>query len=79
MAVKKDKSELSRQRLWQLKRVAEGKCPQCGSLKETKSFLCPKCAKTNAIKRRERDGFKPWKEGSAGRRPIWAGEKKNDA
>lgn len=78
MAEKKNKSELSRQRLWQLKRIAEGKCPQCGVAKEAKTFLCPKCAKANAIRNREKSGFKPWKEGSKGRRPIWAGVK-NDA
>lgn len=60
---------LSRQRLWQLKQVQEGKCQTCARPLNLHTVRCDECAeKANAIKRRS-TGYQPWHPGGRGRIP----------
>ena len=38
-----DEKSVSRQRLWQKKRIAEGKCSVCGTADLATSDMCRKC------------------------------------
>lgn len=58
---------LSRQRLWQIRMVEEGRCPQCGSEREFKEMVhCVACAKDRrkAARKRANCGTNPraWTE-----------------
>lgn len=61
----------SRQLLWQRLRIAKGLCPQCA-----REALLPdrgiglKCLIKRRKLERERKGWKPWREGKAGRPPL---------
>ena len=62
----------SRQRRWQLARIAEGRCAQCGRRRQHYRTLCDACAMKAQRRNRMRQGFKPWKRGGMGRPPVIA-------
>lgn len=64
--------EMSRQRKWQLKMVAEGKCSQCGKYREDSPYKtrCKVCAKKTRDRRRLRTNSSPWRKGSRGVPPL---------
>lgn len=63
--------ELSRQRLFQKKRSAQGLCELCGGvLDDTYSGRCTPCMKKQ-VDRNRPPAYQPWKPGSVGRVPLW--------
>lgn len=64
---------LSKQRRWQLARLAEGKCESCGAAREDEALhLCYACLEKRREQRQERTGDSPWKKGRRGRPPAEA-------
>jgi len=61
--------KLSRQRIWQNKRLAEGKCVRCGAARNLYAQRCDACQAIETQRAREKIGFKEWKAGSRGRKP----------
>lgn len=47
------KKKISRQRVWQLKRIAEGRCQICGSERMAHAVLCDVCNELKNSKRRK--------------------------
>lgn len=45
--------QISRQRKWQLKKVAEGKCGKCGKESDT-NYLCKSCREKDKETRKRR-------------------------
>lgn len=62
------KKDVSRQRKWQKKKVAEGKCSKCSEPLFDKE-LCKKHYLNKKIRQRESQGSEPWVEGGPGRPP----------
>lgn len=62
--------KLSRQRLWQNKRLADGCCVRCGAKRNLYAQRCDECQRKETARAREKTGFKPWKAGGRGRKPI---------
>jgi hypothetical protein len=63
---------LSKQRRWQLAKIAEGLCCQCGKREIVGTALCGLCLKAIRLRTRKRQGNKPWRPGGKGRPPIEA-------
>jgi hypothetical protein len=61
--------KLSRQRRWQNKRLAEGKCVRCGAARNLYAQRCDVCQAIETQRAREKIGFNEWKSGSRGRKP----------
>jgi len=63
---------VSRQRVWQLQRTAEGLCQQCGvnPRSEHSTAFCVECQDSNRERNRKRIGSQPWRPGGPGRPPI---------
>lgn len=59
----------SRQRAWQKKMVAEGRCDQCGKLRKHYPQRCDDCQKIAIVLKRAKRGSKPWELGKPGRPP----------
>lgn len=59
----------SRQRLWQAKRLAEGKCVRCGKPRNLYKHRCDECQRAETQRTRERNNCKEWKAGGRGRKP----------
>lgn len=64
-----DKS-LSRQRRYQLRMKAAGRCQQCGSKELFTTSACEPCVKKRRASSRKRTGSNPWQKGKAGRPPT---------
>ncbi len=64
------KKPVSRQRRWQLARVAEGRCSVCGKPRRHYATVCDPCALKERRRERAREGTSPWKPGGLGRRPL---------
>jgi predicted amidophosphoribosyltransferase len=47
---------VSRQRSWQLKKIANGMCATCGNSREHSGSYCDKCAESHRLKMREKLG-----------------------
>ena len=62
--------KLSRQRIWQNKRLAEGKCVRCGQPRNLYAQRCDACQNKETARAREKTGFKAWKAGGRGRQPM---------
>ena len=60
----------SRQRRWQLARVAEGRCAQRGNRRQHYRTVCDACAVKARRRNRMRQGLKPWTWGGMGRPPV---------
>lgn len=60
---------LSRQRRWQIARLAAGLCVRCGSPRKHYSQRCDECQKSETNRAREKTGFRPWRQGGRGRKP----------
>lgn len=58
--------EVSRQRRWQLKQAALGKCITCGK-PAVAGVLCLEHRRKQTVQRRKLKGFKAWKPGKVGR------------
>lgn len=56
---------VSRQRRWQLKQEAAGRCILCGQPNSSLNLLCPSCMD----KKRAAAGHQPWRLGGPGRPP----------
>jgi hypothetical protein len=69
---RRDLSQLSRQRRWQLMRIAEGRCSKCGKPLRHYPTMCDECALKNRRRMRALHGTSAWKPGGAGRPPIVA-------
>ena len=67
---RRDLSQLSRQRRWQLARIAEGRCSKCGKPLRHYPTMCDACALKNRRRMRALHGTSAWKPGGAGRPPI---------
>lgn len=64
---------VSKQRRWQLKMVAAGRCSQCGKARKSYKDLCNACAvKRRALNRRQ-VGCRPQAAGKRGRPPFVRG------
>jgi len=63
---------VSRQRAYQSRQVAEGKCSRGDGNALYSSDLCASCWEAYKDRRRGRLGLKPWKEGRPGRPPKGA-------
>jgi len=61
---------LSRQRRWQLARIAEGRCSLCGKPRCHYTTMCDECALAKRRRERVRHGLLPWKPGGGGRPPL---------
>lgn len=61
--------QLSRQRRWQNKRLAEGRCVRCGAMRNLYSQRCDDCQTRETVRAREKNKCKAWKAGSRGRKP----------
>jgi hypothetical protein len=61
---------LSRQRRWQIGKVAGGFCARCGAVREHYAQLCDGCAAKERVAKRERHGHKPHVSGRRGRPPL---------
>jgi len=60
----------SRQHRWQLARIAEGRCAQCGKPRRYSTWRCERCAMAARRRNRERLGLSPWHPGGPGRPPL---------
>lgn len=71
--------KLSRQRIYALRRKAEGKCRICGQPRvEGNKNFCEKHVKQVRAASRKFKGFRPWHPGGVGRPPHWAKEAISD-
>jgi hypothetical protein len=61
---------VSRQRVWQMERKAEGCCVTCGNPCNLYAAHCDEHAVEQRVLMRKRSGCKPWKPGNSGRRPL---------
>ena len=60
----------SRDRMRQLRYIAEGRCPLCGvKPNDRPGMRCTNCLAANAKAERERKGMQPWHKGGRGRPP----------
>ena len=64
--------KISKQRRWQLKKKADGRCTQCGRDRNLYKSYCDDCQKKQTKLNRKRKGCKPWKPGNRGRPPLTA-------
>ena len=60
---------LSRQRRWQNRRLAEGCCVRCGVKRNLYSQRCDDCQKRETERAREKNKCSAWKAGGRGRKP----------
>lgn len=65
-----DGQKVSRQRQWQLDRLAEGQCERCGREPLCSVTLCRGCLRETRKSRRVRGGHRPWTPGGLGRPPV---------
>jgi len=63
------KPRISRQRLWQAKRLAEGRCVRCGKPRNLYAQRCDACQAIETQRIREKNQCKAWKAGGRGRKP----------
>lgn len=63
---------LTKQRRWQIKQQALGRCQECGGTKPSNCTQCDACAETTRVRMREERGFKAWQPGGSGRKPKHA-------
>lgn len=61
---------VSRQRLYQIRKAAEGLCIICAKPVTHYAMECDDCRPKNAAQIRRRLGLKPWRQGSPGRKPY---------
>lgn len=61
--------KMTRQRRWQNKRLAEGKCVCCGAKRNLYSQRCDACQTQETERARNRNRCNPWKAGGRGRKP----------
>ena len=67
MSNEPEQKPLSRQRRWQLKKEAEGKCVTCGGGPLLSSRYCAKHLQATRERNRDRVGCNPWEPGGRGR------------
>lgn len=60
---------LSRQRKWQNRRLAEGRCVRCGQKRNLYAQRCDSCQSKETERAREKNECREWRTGSRGRRP----------
>ncbi len=60
----------SRQRAWQKKMVAQGRCMKCGKPQGRHSGLCALHYRKHLIQMRRMTGSEPWIPGRKGRTPV---------
>jgi predicted amidophosphoribosyltransferase len=65
----KAKPVLSRQRAWQLQRIADKLCYLCGQPLEHYRMRCDRCALKARERAREKTQCEPWYPGGPGRAP----------
>lgn len=63
---------MTRQRRWQLKRRAEGRCITCGRKRNLYKHHCDQCNGKHLLYQRKYHGHQPWRAGFAGRPPMTA-------
>lgn len=64
---------VSRQREYQKRMKAAGRCESCGQHRNgANRTYCQRCAETQRILQRRRAGYRPWRFGGRGRPPSWA-------
>jgi len=73
------KRGLTRQRRWQLARIAEGRCMLCSKARRHYAAMCDECALAQRRRNRELLGCKPWKLGGMGRPPLVAERSRNQS
>lgn len=61
---------VSRQRIYQLRRQAEGRCQRCGKALTLYAIECAKCHAWSVRYKRKARGCKPWRRNGPGRVPI---------
>lgn len=62
--------KISRQREWQIKKIAEGKCSSCGKPRTLSKYVCNDCLKKRREYQRKKVGCRPYKPGGRGRIPL---------
>lgn len=65
----KNPKKLSRQRLWQNKRLAQGCCVRCGKPRNLYAQRCDDCQQRETERARKKNGCHEWKAGGRGRTP----------
>ena len=60
---------VSRQLVYQQRRLEEGACRQCGQDRDDDTVMCDRCLVLNRERMRERTGSQPWRPGGPGRPP----------
>ena len=70
------KETMSRQQKWQIKKMREGKCPNCGKPKGATTLQCPSCAENVRINSVDRYRLKV---GIPLDTPIQKGERKGQS
>jgi predicted amidophosphoribosyltransferase len=68
--VDRQQPAVSRQRRWQVGKVAAGFCARCGAAREHYAQLCDGCAAKERVAKRVRHGHKPHERGRRGRPPL---------
>lgn len=68
---------VSRQRRWQLKMIAGGRCSQCGNLRKHYRDFCDPCEIKHREFNRRRLGCRPHVKGKPGRPPFVRGIRKS--
>jgi len=61
---------MTRQRKWQIMRIKEGNCSQCGKLRNLYAIWCDKCGVLHRKRKQRYRGNKPWKIGMPGTMPF---------
>lgn len=61
---------ISRQRRWQLNKIAKGLCEKCGSPRNLSTVRCDECLAKNRVHNQWRNRNKPYRPGGRGRPPL---------
>jgi len=62
--------KMTRQRLWQLRKRAQGRCQSCGKPRNHYALYCDKCALGRREYMRKKRGSKPYDKDHVGRPPL---------
>ena len=61
---------MTRQRRWQRRKIAEGRCQICGRQRGIYADYCDECGIKTRLQKRQSAGCNRWQEGHRGRPPY---------
>jgi len=67
---RKQRSIISHQRRWQIRKTSEDRCQICGEETNLYKLVCDRHSEANRRRTRARLGYNEWKPGSRGRPPL---------